>query len=159
MLSFQPSNVYETGSGPNGCDSYAFESAGFMAFREAVSPANPVLLEPLMEISITVPDEFIAAIISDLTARRGEIEGMASSAGTAIHALVPLAEMIGFGEELRSATQGRASCASEFASYQPVLFPTSNPDEQVGVTANRPKKPKPRSGVQKLDLPFDDMGD
>jgi elongation factor G len=91
-------------------DDAAFESAGFMAMKEAVSQASPVLLELLMVLELIVPQEFCGSAMGDLSSRRGRIEGMKGRADNQeIRAVVPLAEMIGYATDLRSITRGRAS--------------------------------------------------
>ncbi|MBE3556398.1 MAG: elongation factor G [Firmicutes bacterium] len=108
----------------------AFHIAGSMAFRAAAQKADPVLLEPVMKVEVIVPEEFMGDIIGDLNARRGRIEGMEPRPGgaTAIHAMVPLAEMFGYATDLRSRTQGRGTYTMEFASYEEV---PANIAEQV----------------------------
>ena len=99
----------------------AFKIAGSMAFKEACAKAKPRLLEPIFDVEVVVPEEYMGDIIGDLSSRRGRIGGMFQR-GTArvIAASVPLAEMFGYATDLRSATQGRASYSMEFAHYQPV---------------------------------------
>ena len=99
----------------------AFKIAGSMAFKEACRKADPILLEPLMKVSVTVPDDYLGNVIGDLTSRRGQIQGQEErGTATAITALVPLSEMFGYATDLRSATQGRASYNMQFDSYRPV---------------------------------------
>ena len=99
----------------------AFKIAGSMAFKDAMAKAAPTLLEPLMEVEITTTDEFTGDIISDLSQRRGQPQGMDSQNGTQIiRAIVPMAEMLDYAPSLRSITQGRASFHMEFARYQEV---------------------------------------
>ena len=87
----------------------AFKIAGSMAFKDACRKANPVILEPIMKVSVTVPDEYMGTVIGDITARRGHILGHGSPvpALSQIDAIVPLAEMFGYATDLRSKTQGR----------------------------------------------------
>jgi elongation factor G len=82
----------------------------------------PVLLEPVMKVEVTAPEEFTGDIMGDLSSRRGSIEGMAPRAGkvTSITSMVPLSEMFGYATTLRSMTQGRATFTMEFHHYQPV---------------------------------------
>jgi elongation factor G len=99
----------------------AFKTAATIGFREAVRKANPVLLEPLMLVEVTSPEEFMGAVIGDLNSRRGHLQGVEARSGAQIiGAVVPLAEMFGYVNELRSMTQGRASYTMEFHQYQEV---------------------------------------
>ena len=96
----------------------AFKIAGSMAFKEAMGKANPVLLEPIMKVVVTVPDEYMGDVIGDLNSRRGMIQGMdALSGAQQIHAMVPLAEMFGYATDLRSSTQGRGQFSMEPSHY------------------------------------------
>src|SRR5262249_11048400 len=97
----------------------AFKIAGSMAFKEAARKASPVLLEPVMSVEVVVPEDFAGAIMGDLSARRGRIEGMEHRAGSqVIKAIVPLAEMFGYATHMRSSTQGRATYSMHFARYE-----------------------------------------
>jgi elongation factor G len=97
----------------------AFKFAGSIAFKEAARKASPVLLEPVMAVEVTVPEEFMGVIIGDINSRRGRIEGMEHVAGSqVIKAIVPLKEMFGYVNEIRSSTQGRASYSMQFARYE-----------------------------------------
>ena len=100
----------------------AFGVAAAMAFRKAISEAAPVLLEPVMDVEIIVPESYLGEVISDLTAKRAKIHGMDSRDGArqAVKAQVPLAEMFGYSTDLRSATQGRANFTMQFAAYDRV---------------------------------------
>ena len=92
----------------------AFKIAGSMAFKEACKKANPAILEPIMKVSVTVPDEYMGTVIGDITARRGNILGQITRTGAVqIDANVPLAEMFGYATDLRSKTQGRGNYAME----------------------------------------------
>ena len=92
----------------------AFKIAGSMAFKEACRKANPAILEPIMKVSVTVPDEYMGTVIGDITARRGNILGQITRVGAVqIDANVPLAEMFGYATDLRSKTQGRGNYAME----------------------------------------------
>ena len=92
----------------------AFKIAGSMAFKEACRKANPAILEPIMKVSITVPDEYMGVVIGDVTARRGNILGQITRTGAVqIDANVPLAEMFGYATDLRSKTQGRGQYTME----------------------------------------------
>ncbi len=97
----------------------AFKIAGSMAFKEAARKASPVLLEPMMAVEVTVPEEHMGTIIGDINSRRGRIEGMEHAGGSqVIKAMVPLKEMFGYVNDIRSSTQGRASYSMQFARYE-----------------------------------------
>jgi elongation factor G len=99
----------------------AFKIAGSMAFKEAARRANPVLLEPMMAVDVTTPEEYMGDVIGDLNSRRGQIQAMEERAGArVVKALVPLSEMFGYVGDLRSKTQGRASYTMQFDSYAEV---------------------------------------
>jgi elongation factor G len=96
----------------------AFKIAGSMCFREGISKANPVLLEPVMKVEVVTPEDYLGDVMGDLSRRRGITQGMDDSpAGKVIRAEVPLAEMFGYATDVRSATQGRASYSMEFLKY------------------------------------------
>jgi elongation factor G len=99
----------------------AFRIAASMALKEAAARANPVILEPLMRVEVTLPERFLGDVIGDINARRGHIEAMESRASTqVVRARVPLAEMFGYATDLRSMTQGRASYSMELSHYAEV---------------------------------------
>ena len=99
----------------------AFKIAGSMGLREAVEKADPVLLEPVMEVEVVMPQEFMGEVIGDLNGRRGKILNMENRAGAqVIEARVPLATMFGYATRLRSMTQGRATYTMQFGAYEPV---------------------------------------
>jgi len=100
----------------------AFRMAAIFAFREAAEKAAPVLLEPIMKVEITVPEEYTGDVIGQVNARKGNVLGMESQFGNAqmIHAEIPLSEMFGYATELRSATQGRGVFTMEFKHYAQV---------------------------------------
>jgi elongation factor G len=99
----------------------AFKIAGSMAFKEAARRAGPVLLEPMMAVEVTTPEEFMGDVIGDLNSRRGHIQAMDERAGArVVKSLVPLSEMFGYVGDLRSKTQGRASYSMQFDSYAQV---------------------------------------
>jgi len=99
----------------------AFKIAGLMAFKEAARKADPVLLEPVMMVEVTTPEDFMGDVIGDLNSRRGQIQAMDERAGArVVSALVPLSEMFGYVGDLRSRTQGRASYSMQFDSYAEV---------------------------------------
>jgi len=97
----------------------AFKIAGSMGFKKGAAEANPVLLEPTMNVEVTTPEDWMGDVVGDLNRRRGMIEGMEDGvAGIKIvRAKVPLSEMFGYATDLRSATQGRASYSMEFFNY------------------------------------------
>ncbi len=96
----------------------AFKIAGSMAFKEAAKKANPVLLEPVMSVDVTTPEDYLGTVIGDLNARRGQVQSMEDQHGNkVVHALVPLSEMFGYVGDLRSKTSGQASYSMEFDSY------------------------------------------
>ena len=97
----------------------AFHIAGSMAFKEAMQKADPVLLEPIMKVEVTMPEEYMGDVIGSLNSKRGQIEGMDDiGGGKIVRAFVPLAEMFGYSTELRSATQGRGNYSMFFERYQ-----------------------------------------
>ena len=99
----------------------AFKIAASMGFREGARKAEPVLLEPIMAVEVTTPEEFLGDVMGDLNSRRGQIEGMEQRANAqVVRAKVPLSEMFGYATDLRSATQGRASYVMQFSHYAPV---------------------------------------
>lgn len=99
----------------------AFKIAGSMAFKNGARKAGPVLLEPVMDVEVTVPEEFMGDVMGDLNSRRGRIEGVDTRAGTKIiNARVPLAQMFGYATALRSRTQGRATFSMQFDRYEQV---------------------------------------
>ena len=99
----------------------AFHIAGSMAFKEAMQKASPVLLEPIMKVEVTMPEEYMGDVIGDINSRRGRIEGMDDiGGGKLVKAYVPLAEMFGYSTDLRSKTQGRGNYSMFFEKYEPV---------------------------------------
>ena len=99
----------------------AFKVAGSLAVKDAFDRADPTILEPIMRVEATMPEEFMGDVIGDLNSRRGHIEGMESRGSTqVVRAFVPLANMFGYATDLRSMTQGRASYSMEFAHYAEV---------------------------------------
>ncbi|MBR0576310.1 elongation factor G [Proteiniclasticum sp. BAD-10] len=99
----------------------AFKIAGSMAFKNAMAKADPVILEPMMKVEVTVPEEYMGDVIGDINSRRGRIEGMSDRAGAkVVAAFVPLSEMFGYATTLRSKTQGRGVYAMEFDHYETV---------------------------------------
>ena len=99
----------------------AFHIAGSMAFKDAMRKGNPVLLEPIMKVEVTMPEEYMGDIIGDINSRRGRIEGMEDiGGGKLVKAYVPLAEMFGYSTDLRSRTQGRGNYSMFFEKYEQV---------------------------------------
>ena len=106
----------------------AFKIAGSMAIKDALQKASPTLLEPMMKVEITTPEEYLGDVMGDVNSRRGRIDGMELENGLqTIHGFVPLSEMFGYATSLRSNTQGRANYSMEFDHYEPV--PKSIADE------------------------------
>ena len=98
----------------------AYHIAGSMAFKEAMRKGDPVLLEPIMKVTISVPEEYMGDVIGDVNSRRGRIEGMDARSGVqVIHSFVPLAEMFGYATDLRSKSQGRGTYVMEVDHYEP----------------------------------------
>jgi elongation factor G len=96
----------------------AFKIAGSMAFKDGFMKGNPVLLEPMMKVEVTTPEDFMGDVMGDVTRRRGTLQGMEDGpGGKIIRAAVPLKEMFGYATDLRSATQGRAAYSMEFDGY------------------------------------------
>lgn len=99
----------------------AFHIAGSLAFKDAMSKANPVLLEPIMKVEVTMPEDYMGDVIGDINSRRGRIEGMEDiGGGKMVRAYVPLAEMFGYSTDLRSKTQGRGNYSMFFDKYEQV---------------------------------------
>ena len=99
----------------------AFHIAGSMAFKDAMKKGNPILLEPIMKVEVTMPEEYMGDVIGDINARRGRIEGMDDiGGGKMVRAYVPLSEMFGYSTDLRSKTQGRGNYSMFFEKYEPV---------------------------------------
>jgi elongation factor G len=120
----------------------AFKFAGSIAFKEAARKASPVLLEPVMAVEVTVPEEFMGVIIGDINSRRERIEGMEHAAGSwTIKAIVPLTEL------LQSSAQDRPCYAMHFAGYE--VAPRLDGDlggEDAAAPAVKPRGPRPRKG-------------
>ena len=99
----------------------AFHIAGSMAFKEAMQKGSPILLEPIMKVEVTMPEEYMGDVIGDINSRRGRIEGMEDiGGGKMVKAYVPLSEMFGYSTDLRSRTQGRGNYSMFFEKYEPV---------------------------------------
>ena len=111
-------NVYDGSYHEVDSSEMAFHIAGSMAFKDAMAKANPVLLEPIMKVEVTMPEEYLGDVIGSLNAKRGQIEGMDDiGGGKIVRAFVPLAEMFGYSTELRSSTQGRGNYSMFFEKY------------------------------------------
>ena len=108
----------------------AFKVAGSIGFKEAMKKANPVILEPIMEVEVTVPEQYMGDVIGDLNSRRGKIEGIIPRKDAqVVKAYVPLAEMFGYATRLRSLTQGRAIYTMQFDHYD--LVPQNIADQII----------------------------
>nr|WP_289766933.1 elongation factor G [uncultured Acetatifactor sp.] len=114
-------NVYDGSYHEVDSSEMAFHIAGSMAFKEAMQKASPVLLEPIMKVEVTMPEEYMGDVIGDLNSRRGRVEGMDDiGGGKMVKAFVPLAEMFGYATDLRSRTQGRGNYSMFFEKYEQV---------------------------------------
>ncbi len=114
-------NVYDGSYHEVDSSEMAFHIAGSMAFKEAMQKASPVLLEPIMKVEVTMPEEYMGDVIGDINSRRGRIEGMDDiGGGKLVKAYVPLAEMFGYSTDLRSKTQGLGNYSMFFEKYEPV---------------------------------------
>ena len=114
-------NVYDGSYHEVDSSEMAFHIAGSMAFKDAMAKADPVLLEPIMKVEVTMPEEYMGDVIGDLNSRRGRVEGMDDlGGGKIVRAFVPLAEMFGYATDLRSKTQGRGNYSMFFEKYEPV---------------------------------------
>lgn len=115
----------------------AFKIAASMGFREACRKADPVLLEPIMQVEVVVPEEYLGAVVGDLNSRRGRIASIDARGGSqVIRVAVPLATMFGYATDLRSMTQGRATHTMQFARYEEV--PPAISEEIMAKVAGRP---------------------
>ena len=113
----------------------AFKIAGSMAIKDGVRRASPVLLEPIMDVEVVTPQDYMGDIIGDLSSRRGKVGAMTDRAGAqVIAASVPLGEMFGYATSLRSLSQGRAVYTMQFAQYEEV--PTSKAEEIISANTN-----------------------
>jgi len=109
----------------------AFKIAGSIGFKEACKHAKPVILEPIMKVEVTTPEEYMGDVIGDLNGRRGQVQGMEPRANAQIvRSFVPLSEMFGYATDLRSKTQGRATYSMQFSHYEPA--PKSITEEIIG---------------------------
>jgi elongation factor G len=136
----------------------AFKIAASTAFKEAARKANPAILEPLMSIKVFAQEDLAGWITGDLSSRRGRIERIETRAGSVvIHAAAPLAELLGYASHLRTMTQGRSSYDMQFARYEVATDSGGTTPDEIGVPANKPTRPRPRSGfaAAKPDETFD----
>jgi elongation factor G len=114
-------NVYDGSYHEVDSSEMAFHIAGSLAFKEAMKKANPILLEPIMKVEVTTPEDYMGDVIGDINSRRGRIEGMEDiGGGKMIRGYVPLSEMFGYATDLRSRTQGRGNYSMFFEKYEPV---------------------------------------
>ena len=114
-------NVYDGSYHEVDSSEMAFHIAGSLAFKEAMQKGNPVLLEPIMKVEVTMPEEYMGDVIGDINSRRGRVEGMDDiGGGKMVKAYVPLAEMFGYSTDLRSKTQGRGNYSMFFEKYEQV---------------------------------------
>ncbi len=114
-------NVYDGSYHEVDSSEMAFHIAGSMAFKEAMQKADPILLEPIMKVDVTMPEEYMGDVIGDINSRRGRIEGMDDlGGGKIVHGYVPLSEKFGYATDLRSRTQGRGNYSMFFEKYEPV---------------------------------------
>lgn len=114
-------NVYDGSYHEVDSSEMAFHIAGSLAFKEAMHKAAPVLLEPIMKVEVTMPEEYMGDVIGDINSRRGRIEGMDDlGGGKIVRGFVPLSEMFGYATDLRSKTQGRGNYSMFFEKYEPV---------------------------------------
>ena len=133
--------VYDGSHHPVDSSEMAFKVAGSMGFKKAMDIAQPTLLEPIMHVEVTVPDDMVGTIIGDLNARRGRIQGMSTKGHHQIvKALIPLAEILQYAPALTSMTAGKGSYVMEFSGYEEV------PKEQTQKNYRRAQK--------KNSLPF-----
>ena len=117
----------------------AFKIAGSMAFKEAARQASPILLEPVMDVEVVTPADFLGDVIGDLSSRRGKIGGMTQRGDAQVVAAhVPLAEMFGYSTTLRSMTQGRAVYSMEFDHYEEV--PKTMAEQIIAKAAGKDSK-------------------
>ena len=114
-------NVYDGSYHEVDSSEMAFHVAGSLCFKEAMSKSEPVLLEPIMKVEVTMPEEYMGDVIGDINSRRGKIESMEDIAGgKQVNGFVPLSEMFGYATDLRSRTQGRGNYSMFFERYEPV---------------------------------------
>ena len=114
-------NVYDGSYHEVDSSEMAFHIAGSLAFKDAMQKASPILLEPIMRVEVTTPEDYMGDVIGDINSRRGRIEGMEDiGGGKMIRGFVPLSEMFEYATDLRSRTQGRGNYSMFFEKYEPV---------------------------------------
>ena len=114
-------NVYDGSYHEVDSSEMAFHIAGSMCFKEAMKKSDPVLLEPIMKVEVTMPEEYMGDVIGDMNSRRGRIESMEDVGnGKQVTGYVPLSAMFGYATDLRSRTQGRGNYSMFFERYEPV---------------------------------------
>ena len=135
-------SVYDGSYHPVDSSEMAFKVAGSMAFKKGAAEANPVLLEPIMDIEVIVPKEYMGDIIGDLNSKRGKIMGMeeSSSGKQAIKAKIPQAEIFKYAIDLRSITQGRGTFSLKFSHFEEV--PTNILQEIIAKTKEEEEEKK-----------------
>jgi elongation factor G len=138
-------------------DEEAFESAGFIAMKEAVRQSVAVLLEPIISLEISVPQEWAGSVMADLQSRRAEITGLEGQADKqqSIRAIVQLSKIVGYADELLSRTDERATYSTALLRYKQVEDAAG--DDRIGVIANKPRKPKPKHGAEAVELPWPEV--
>jgi elongation factor G len=129
----------------------AFRIAAAMAFKEAAKKAKPVLLEPIMAVEVSVPEERTRLIMAGLTSRRARITGIDHGPNTIIHAIAPLAEMLGYTRRIHSSKLGPVECSMRFVHHAEKLSRDEFGDGEAGVPASKPAGPKPRHGFAAAD--------
>lgn len=135
----------------------AFRTAAALAFQEAARKARPLLLEPVMQVVVRADNRHVKTVLEGVLMRRGEIQGRAHEPGQeVITAHVPLAELFGFGGQLRAETHGHASCSIQFAYYQPVVHGPAGDDDRISFVG-APRRPAPnlRSSTASVPEPHD----
>jgi len=141
-------------------DEAAFESASFMAMKEAMRQSAVVLLEPVISLEVSVPHEWAGSVMADLRSRRAEITGLEGQANEQqlIHAIVQLAKIVGYADELRSSTNERATYSTALLRYRHYRqIEDAAGDDRAGVTANKPRKPKPKRGTEAVEPPWPEV--
>jgi elongation factor G len=135
----------------------AFKIAGSLAIKEAARKAKTVLLEPIMSVEVVVPEQYMGDVIGDLNSRRGRIEGLELRGTTEIiKSSVPLSEMLGYANDLRSQTQGCASCSMHFFRYEPLPGGSHHEDDDSVAPVVVPRTPGPRGKGSGVSLPETD---
>ncbi len=138
-------------------DDAAFESASFIAVKEAVHQSGAVLFELVISLEVSVPQEWAGSVVADLQSRRAEVTGIEGETNKQplIRAIVRLAEILGCADELRSRTDERATFSAALLRYRQVQDPAG--DDRIGVTASKPWKPKPKLGAEAVEPPWPEV--